>query len=101
MDLWKGYLTVNDEVTWSNVENQCIILHLHTGFYYTLNELGRFLWESLDGKKTLEEVHRDLLDRYDVDDETAKQDVLEIVGDLMKEDLARYHAKGTATASVS
>ncbi len=41
----------------------------------TLNECGRFLWERLEQAETEAELTAALLEEYDVDPETAKQDV--------------------------
>jgi hypothetical protein len=87
MELWESSVKRSDKVAWRGMEDDCILLHLDTGFYYTLNEVGRFLWESCDGKKKLRTIHEELLESYDVDPETAKKDVLEITEDLVKEGL--------------
>jgi hypothetical protein len=101
MDLWNAHFKVNDGVVWRVLGNDCLLLHLSTGVYYTLNEVGRFLWESFDGKRTLAELHREILDRYEVDEEAVKQDILEIMEDLIKEDLVKYDEKPPGDRSVS
>jgi hypothetical protein len=100
MDIWKGYLKRNDKVAWRVLEDKCILLHLNSGIYYTLNEAGKFLWESFDGKKQLMEIHGEMMDRYDVERETARSDILEIVEDLMKEDLVSDYDKPPSDPSV-
>lgn len=89
MDPWKGIFRRNDRVTWRVLEGDCILLHLDSGIYYTLNEVGRFLWESLDGKNSLSEIHESILGHYEGEEETVRQDLLEILGDLVKEDLVK------------
>jgi len=86
MDLTKNFKR-NERVTWRVLEGDCILLHLDSGVYYTLNSAGRFVWESLDGKKSLSDIHEAMLDRYEADREGVKGDLLEILEDLMKEDL--------------
>lgn len=86
MDLSKSFKR-NGRVTWRVLEGDCILLHLDSGVYYTLNHVGRFLWESLDGKRSLSDVHEAMLDRYEADAERMKGDLLEILEDLVKEDL--------------
>jgi len=88
MDLSKNFKR-NERVTWRVLEGDCILLHLDSGVYYTLNHVGRFLWESLDGKRSLLDIHEAILDRYEVDAERVKSDLLEILEDLVKEDLAK------------
>ena len=51
---------------------------------YTLNETGAFIWEQIDGKRTLEEIIAAVTVEYDIDNETASADVLEFVGNMGK-----------------
>jgi len=76
-------------VTWRVIEGKCLLLHLGSGIYYTLDEVGRFIWESLDGKRPLGGVLDEIVKKYDVDAGTAREDLLEVIGDLLEEDLAR------------
>jgi hypothetical protein len=88
MDLTNN-LKRNERVTWRVLEGDCILLHLDSGVYYTLNSVGRFLWESLDGKRSLADIQEAMLDRYEADAERVKGDLLEILEDLVKEDLVK------------
>ena len=51
---------------------------------YTLNETGAFIWERLDGKSTLLEIIRSMQSEFDVDAETAKNDLLGFVNEMEK-----------------
>jgi len=47
---------------------------------YTLNETAAWLWEQLQGKDfTLADVTALLLDRYEVDEQTAEQDAAKLI----------------------
>lgn len=52
---------------------------------YTLNETGAFIWDLIDGKRSIEEIAEELVKEFDVDSPTATKDVNELV-----EDLAEY-----------
>ena len=52
-----------------------------------LNETGSFLFEQLNKKKTSEELIKSLLDAYDIDEETARNDVNEFIDNLKKANL--------------
>jgi hypothetical protein len=45
---------------------------------YTLNDTGAFIWEQIDGKKTVDA----LTSEYEIDKETAIKDVLEFVSEM-------------------
>ena len=77
----------NEKIAWRIVEDDGVLLNLSTGYYYTLNEVGRFLWETLDGKKPLSDILTDIIGCYDVDTETAKSDMITLIEDLLQEGL--------------
>lgn len=49
---------------------------------YTLNETGAFIWEQIDGKKSVEEIINILIDKYEIDGETATRDVMAFINNL-------------------
>lgn len=51
---------------------------------YTLNESGAFIWELIDGQKTVEDLINAMTEEYDVDTETAKTDVFSFIDDMNK-----------------
>jgi methyltransferase-like protein len=46
---------------------------------YTLNETGAFIWEQIDGKKSAEEIISSMTEEYDIDNNTATEDVLQFI----------------------
>jgi hypothetical protein len=46
---------------------------------YTLNEVGAFIWEQIDGKKSLIEIIEKITFEFHVDAETAKTDLIEFI----------------------
>jgi hypothetical protein len=51
---------------------------------YTLNETGAFIWEQIDGKKTVEEIIAALTTEYDIDNKSAEADVLSFIENMSK-----------------
>jgi len=49
---------------------------------YTLNETGAFIWEQIDGKRTVSEIIELLTEEYEIDNETASKDVLDFVKNM-------------------
>jgi hypothetical protein len=54
---------------------------------YTLNETGAFIWQALDGSRSLAEISKMLEERYDASAEMIQADMLEIVSGLSKVEL--------------
>ena len=48
----------------------------------TVNELGAFIWKKLQQDVTEDELIQDILEEYEVDEETARHDVEEFLNKL-------------------
>jgi hypothetical protein len=49
---------------------------------YTLNETGAFIWEQINGKRSVEEIIKEMTEEYDIDNDTATKDVLEFISKM-------------------
>ncbi len=51
---------------------------------YTLNETGAFIWQALDGSRSLAEISKMLEEQYDAPADVIAADVLEIADGLVE-----------------
>jgi len=51
---------------------------------YTLNETGAFIWEHINGRRSVEEIISALTKEYNIDNETAKADVFSFIENMSK-----------------
>ena len=51
---------------------------------YTLNETGAFIWEQIDGKRSIEEIITELTNEYDIDKQNAESDVFTFIDNMSK-----------------
>jgi hypothetical protein len=51
---------------------------------YTLNETGAFIWEHINGKNSVEEIINEVTREYEIDYETASDDVLSFIDNMDK-----------------
>ena len=51
---------------------------------YTLNETGAFIWEQIDGKRSVEEIIVELTTVYDIDKQNAESDVYSFIENMSK-----------------
>lgn len=72
---------------WRRVEDDGIVLDLETSAYYSLNEVGSFIWERLGEGKTLDEVVAEVCDAYEVAEPEARKDAEELVAKLVSQKL--------------
>ncbi len=49
---------------------------------YTLNETGAFIWDQIDGKRSVAEIIELLVQEFDIDKDNAGKDVFEFIDDM-------------------
>lgn len=79
--------SLSEDVTWRDVDEEMIVLHLPTGKYYTFNNTGHLAWKELaDGKDTAT-ITSEIMDKYDVDEKTAASDLDAFIQGLKEHNL--------------
>lgn len=82
------YYQLSNRQTSSRLANDTVILDHKDGIYFSLNEVGTHIWEQLkESPKSEEELTDSLLEAYEIDSETANQDLKEILNQLINEKL--------------
>jgi hypothetical protein len=54
---------------------------------FGLNAVGEYIWQQLDGRRSLTEIHNEIVDDFDVTGEQAKIDIQEFIGQLLEADI--------------
>ncbi|MGB2763668.1 MAG: PqqD family protein [Candidatus Aminicenantaceae bacterium] len=49
---------------------------------YTLDEVGTFIWQLLDGQTSIKQIVKNVCNEYDISPEEAEKDIIELVGSL-------------------
>lgn len=49
---------------------------------YTLNEVGAFIWELIDGKRKVSEIKEIVIEEFNVDEKEAEKDLIEFISQL-------------------
>ena len=75
------------DVLFRELDGEGVLLDLETEQYYTLDEIGARMWQLLHECKRVELVIAPLLDEYDVDETTLRQDLAELIARLSKDGL--------------
>ena len=74
--------------TFQVVADEAIVIHLHTGVYYSLNDVGTAFWKMLDGQRTIGELAGQIAGEYSAPPDVVLADLLELSEALMSEGLA-------------
>ena len=64
-----------------------VLLDMASGRYYSLNEVGRRIWDLCDGSRTVSEIVSTLSEHYNTPTETLECDVRELLAELSNEHL--------------
>jgi hypothetical protein len=51
---------------------------------YTLNETGAFIWENINGKRSVEEIILAVTGEFEIDNKTASEDVFSFIDNMSK-----------------
>ena len=81
-------LSHTPEATFQEVAGEAILIHLNSGVYYSLNDVGTSFWNLLDGQRTIADCAGLIATEYDAPAEVVLADLLELSADLVKEGLA-------------
>lgn len=73
--------------TFQVVADEAILIHLQTGVYYSLNEVGTAFWQLLDGERTLNDCAAHIAAEYNAPVEVVLADLEELVKELAEEGL--------------
>jgi len=81
MDL-KAVLTKNPNAAYRVYDDQATIVLPEHAEVNVLNAIGSFIWNGIDGRRTLEEILQELVDHYDISREQAAGDLESFVAEL-------------------
>ena len=86
VDLEKKYKR-NENFVYRKIENETILVPIKNNVgdmscIYNLNAVGAFIWDHLDGEKTLSDILNMIADEFDVSDQDAEIDLQDYISDL-------------------
>jgi hypothetical protein len=79
----------NENFVFRQIDDETILVPIKNnvgdmGSIYNLNEVGAFVWEHLDGEKTLSDIKNKIAVEFEVSPEAAEEDLVEFVDQLEK-----------------
>jgi hypothetical protein len=86
-EIWQKVFIRNPDVNATIPENEAVLLNLDNGYYYTLDRVGTAIWQQMTGEHSLDAIVSLLCARYEVMEQVARQDLADLVSDLLREGL--------------
>ena len=75
--------TLSKQYLWKEIGDQVVILHFESGRYFSLNTSGSVIWKAALENLPQEQMVQRLCDEFDVDRDTARQDIEETVSSFI------------------
>jgi Coenzyme PQQ synthesis protein D (PqqD) len=69
------------------VEEEVAILNLKNGTYYGLDRVGAYVWNLIQQPRSVAEIHRAMLAKYEIDEARCERELLDLLGELRSEGL--------------
>jgi len=82
-----AHVTVSPEVLSRELEGEMVLLNLQNESYYGLDEVATKMWQLLHEDGDVEHALQELLDLYDVDEATLRDDMSKFLATLMEASL--------------
>lgn len=79
--------TQTEQYISTTIDDEEVLLELDSEEYFGLNAVGADLWNQLAQPKSITDLKQYLITEYDVDAETAQNDVVSLIEDLNDADL--------------
>lgn len=86
----------NADAMSSSVGSETVILHFTAGKYFGLDEVGTRVWQLLQSRRSVREIHGILLEEYDVDERRCARAVYALLNSLHDHGLIKVDAPAAA-----
>jgi hypothetical protein len=72
---------------------ESVLLSLKSQHYYGLDEVGTRIWNVLTTSPSVDDAYEALLEEYDVEPETLRQDLYDLLGELAEQGLVEVQSE--------
>ena len=76
---------VSDRVVYREIDDKIVLINLDSGFYYSLNEVGCFIFNRILKSKEVGDILDEIESSFEVSKGEAREDIEEFVESLKRE----------------
>jgi hypothetical protein len=80
-------IKLNDKVTYRKVEESILIITPWDNAMHTLDDVGALIFDLLLSNKSNHDIANEIIDKYDIDIDTAENDLKELIDSLIKREI--------------
>ena len=70
----------------SKTDENAILLNLHSGSYYELNDVAHLIVQNLNNFISFKEIKKIIIENFDIDDDRCEKDILSFLQNLIERD---------------
>tara|TARA_B100000242_G_C42883210_1_gene409792 strand:- start:366 stop:644 length:279 start_codon:yes stop_codon:yes gene_type:complete len=82
---------ISDDIALSELNDESIALNLDSGKYFQLNELATFIFKNLESFTCIDNLKKNVLEKFDVSNEDCEADILDFLEKLHEQKLLDFH----------
>ena len=83
MDILTKYIIRSNNLVWRIIDGEAFLMTEDGKKVHMLNKVGTLIWQYADGSLPIKGIISKILERFDIDEETAKKDFLEFINKLV------------------
>ncbi len=83
MDILTKYIVRSNNLVWRIIDGEAFLMTEDGKKVHMLNKVGTLIWQYADGSLPIKGIISKILERFDIDEETAKKDSLEFINKLV------------------
>jgi len=93
-DLLESRVEPSDDVVFRTLDEESVLLHMGSSKYFGLDEVGTRIWQWIESDGDVGTILARLLHEYHVDQSQARNDLEELLQELIGNELIRIVAPG-------
>jgi len=83
MDILTKYIVRSNNLVWRIIDGEAFLMTEDGKKVHMLNKVGTLIWQYADGSLPIKGIISKILERFDIDEETAKKDSLDFINKLV------------------
>ena len=77
-------LARNPEIIANEIDDEIVMMSIEEGSYFGLNSIGSIIWQELEEAKSVESIISILLERFDVEEKTCREETIAFIESMIK-----------------
>ena len=77
--MWEKYPRQNPDTPTRTIEGEAVVITPDDSQLHNLNQTATLIWERANGTQSLEEIFKEMLSTYEVEENELRTDILEFI----------------------